>query len=134
MYENQLTALEGSQFGLENMKVQSEMMRDQINVIKTMQESNQIQKNLMKEMNADTMMDIAYDMKEMQDDMNEINEIFQESYKIDVDDTELDAELDELDFENQDKNFNMENLMAPNKKVLSKKEQDEKKLEEELFG
>ncbi len=134
MYENQLVALEGSQFGLENMKVQSEMMRDQINVIKTMQESNQIQKNLMKEMNADTMLDIAYDMKVMQEDMNEINEIFQESYKIDVDDTELDAELDELDFENQDKNFNMENLMAPNKKVLSKKEQDEKKLEEELFG
>jgi hypothetical protein len=134
MYENQLTALEGSQFGLENMKVQSEMMRDQINVIKTMQESNQIQKNLMKEMNAETMMDIAFDMKEMQDNMNEINEVFQESYKVDLDDADLDAELDELDFENQDKNFNMENLMAPNKKVLSKKEQDEKKLEDEIFG
>ena len=78
MYENQLAALEGSQFGLENMKVQSEMMRDQINVIKTMQESNQMQKNLMKEMSADNMMDIAYDMREMQDNMNEINEILED--------------------------------------------------------
>ena len=132
MYETQLSSLENSQFTLENMKIQSEMMKEQINVVKTMKESNQAQQRLMGEMNVDSMWDLAQDMRDQQDDMHEINEIFQESYKIDVDDTELDAELDELDF-NMQEGFNPIDLSKQNQKLLSKKEMDEKKLEEELL-
>lgn len=134
MYEGQLEALENSQFTIENMKVQSEMIKEQIGIVKTIKESSDCQKNLMKEMNSDTMFDIALDMREMKDDLEDMNNVFMDSYKVDVDEGELDAELDELDFENKDTNFNVDNLTAPNKKVLSKKEIDEKKLEDELLS
>ena len=132
MYENQLASLESSQFALENIKIQSDMMKDQINVMKTMKESSNLQKNMMKEMNADTMWDIAQDMREMQDEMEEVNEIFTESYRVDVDEGELDAELDELNFNMKD-DFNPISLNKPNEKLLSKKEMDEKALEDELI-
>lgn len=133
MYEGQLQNLESSQFTLESMKIQSEMMKDQISVVQTMQEANVAQKDMMKKMNAEDMFDIAMDMKDMRDEMDEMNEVFQESYKVDVSDDELDAELDELNFENKDNNFDVDILTAPNKKILSKKEADEKKLEEDLL-
>ena len=132
MYENQLASLESSQFTLENIKMQSDMMKEQMHVMKSMQDSSNIQKNLMKEMNADSMFDIAQDMREMQEDMEEINELFTESYKVDVDEGELDAELDELDFNMKD-DFNPLSLNQPNQKLLSKKEMDEKRLEDELI-
>ena len=132
MYENQLASLESSQFALENIKIQSDMMKDQINVMKTMKESSNLQKNMMKEMNADTMWDIAQDMREMQDEMEEVNEIFTESYRVEVDEGELDAELDELNFNMKD-DFNPISLNKPNEKLLSKKEMDEKALEDELI-
>ena len=132
MYENQLSSLENSQFALENIKIQSDMMKDQINVMNTIKESSNHQKTLMKDMNADTMWDIAQDMREMQDDMNEVNEIFTESYRVDVDETELDAELDELNFNMKD-DFNPIGLNNPNQKLLNKKEMDEKALEDELI-
>lgn len=132
LYENQLSSLESSQFTFETMKIQSEMMKDQMNVVKTMKETGDAQKSLMNQMNIDSMWDIAMNMREMQDDMEEMNEVFQESYKVDVDDDLLDAELDELDFNMKD-NFNPAQLSAKNQKVLSKKEIDEKQLEDELF-
>lgn len=131
MYEAQLSSLENSQFTLESMQIQSEMMNDQISVIKTIHQTSIAQQNLMKEMNVDSMHDIADYMRDMQNDMEEMTQVIQESYKIDVDDDELDAELDELDFTNKD-NFNPVELTAPNKNLLSKKERDAKQLEDEL--
>ena len=133
MYEQQLTSLEGSSFTLEGMTIQADMMKDQMTVVKSMQQSNVAAKDMMKEMNCDTMFDMALDMQEMKDDMNEMNEMFMESYQVDVDDGELDAELDELDFESQDTNFNVNNMTQPNQKLISKKEQDEKQLEKDLM-
>lgn len=132
LYENQLSNLENSQFTFETMKIQSEMMKDQMNVVRTMKETGDAQKSLMNQMNIDSMWDIAMNMREMQEDMEEMNEVFQESYKVDVDDDLLDAELDELDFNMKD-NFNPAELSAKNQKILSKKEIDEKQLEDELF-
>lgn len=133
MYEGQLQNLESSQFTLDSMKIQSEMMKDQMSVVRTMQEANNAQKSMMKEMNADDMFDIAMDMRDMKDEMDEMNEVFQETYRVDVEDDELDAELDELQFNDKDNNFDVDVLTAPNKKILSKKEADEKKLEEDLL-
>ena len=133
MYEQQIAALEGSQFTMENIQMQSDMMRDQVSILKVMQESSNAQKQLMGGMDSDAMYDMALDMKEMQSNMEEMNEIFTESYKVDMDDGDLDAELDELDFENMDKGFSVADISKPNKKVLSKKEQYEKALENELM-
>mmetsp|Transcript_33368 Transcript_33368/g.34674 ORF Transcript_33368/g.34674 Transcript_33368/m.34674 type:complete len:135 (-) Transcript_33368:41-445(-) len=134
MFEQQVQNLESSQFTLENMKIQSDMMRDQIEVVGTMKQSAQAQKQLMGEMNADTMYDMALDMQEMKSDLEEMNEVFMESYKVDIDDGELDAELDELDFDMKDTDFNVQSVNAPNQKLVSKKEMDEKKLEDELMN
>lgn len=133
MYENQISNLENSQFTLESMQMQTDMMKEQIHIMKVMHDSAQLQKGLMNTMSADTMWDIAQNMNDIRDEMEELNEVFTESYKVDVDEAELDAELDELEYNEKD-NFNPVALNAPNKKLMSKKEMDEKQLEDELFS
>lgn len=130
MYEAQLLSLEQNQFNLESMKIQSEMMKDQIGVFQTLKEVNDTQKSLMNQMNVNDMYAMSDKMLEMKDDMEEISNVFADAFRVDVDESELDAELDELDFNNQENDFEM---FKPNQKVLSKKEIDEKNLEDELL-
>ena len=86
----------------------------------------------MKGMNVDDVLDVMDDMRDVMDDQKEISEAMSRNYEIDVNDEELDQELDELDSQMR-MEFDAKDLCVPNnKKAVSQKEIDEKKLEESL--
>ena len=95
-----------------------------------------VQKELMKDMNIDTVDDMIDEMQEMQYLTEEFSEAIQRNYEIDIDDEELNQginkfilELDEIDREMKIE-LDTKALTVPNKRLISKKEQDEKELEE----
>ena len=92
----------------------------------------------MSDMNLDDIHDVMDDMRDIQDDQAEIMEAFTRNYDVDVEDSELDAgkydiilELDQLDYEMKVE-LDAKDLTVPNKRVLTKKENDELELEEML--
>lgn len=95
------------------------MLKDTVNV----------QKQMMGEMNADNVYDLMDQMREVKEDQDEINDAFTRNYDVEVEDEELDAELDELDHEMRVELDGRE-LTVPNKRIMSKKEMDEKELED----
>lgn len=96
-----------------------------------MKDTVTVQKDMMKEMNVDSVMDVMDDMRDIMDDQAEISEALQRNYDIDVGDEELDQELDELDRQMM-VDMDAKELCVPNKRVMTKREQDEKDLESML--
>jgi len=129
MYESHLANLSNTQYNVENVHIQTQMMKDNVDIMNTLKTTVNVQKDMMQNMNADSVYDLMDDMKEMQEDQAEINEAFSRNYEIDVGDEELDAELDQLDYEMRVE-LDAKDLTVPNKKVFSQKEKDEKELEE----
>lgn len=133
MYESHLNTLQGTQFNVENAQIQSQMMKDNMDIMHTLQSTVNVQKGMLKDMNADSMYDLMDDLKEIQEDQNEMNEAFTRNYEVDVGDDELDAELDELDYQMRVE-LDAKELTVPQNQnhLMSKKEQDEKELNEML--
>ena len=78
---------------------------------------------------------------ELYEDQQEINDTLARNYEIDIADDELDggnffSKLHKLELEELDQQMRMDlnanDLMVPNKRVLSQKEKDQKILEEQL--
>jgi hypothetical protein len=91
MYESHFNNLQNTQFNVENAHIQTQMMRDNMDILNTMKATVNVQKQMMGGINADSVYDIMDDMRELQEDQNEINDAFQRNYEIDIGDDELDA-------------------------------------------
>lgn len=91
MYEAHLNTLSQTQMNVECTQIQTEMMKDNMEIMTTLKGTAQIQKDMMKSMNHDDIFNIMEDMKELQYDQEEINEAFTNNYEVDVCDEELDA-------------------------------------------
>lgn len=128
MYESQLVSLGNSQYNVENAHMQTQMMRDNMDIMNTLQSTVNVQKQMMGNMNIDSVSNLMDDMKEIQDDQAELNDAFNRNYDVDVADEELDAELDELDYAMKIE-LDASDLTVPNKRIISQKEHDEKELE-----
>ena len=63
-----------------------------MDIMNTLKSTVNVQKQMMNEMNVDSMYDVMDDLGEFQEDQNEINEAFTRIYKVNVGDEELDAE------------------------------------------
>jgi len=141
MYEGHLNTLSNTQFTVESAKITSDMMRDNMDIVSTLKTVNDQQKSMMKEMNVDTVGDMMDEMRDMMEDQQEINDTLARNYEIDIADDELDggnffSKLHKLELEELDQQMRMDlnanDLMVPNKRVLSQKEKDQKILEEQL--
>lgn len=97
--------------------------------MRTLKQTNDLQKDIMKEMNVETIDDMMDEMEENKFLQEEFSDAIQRNYDVDVDEAELDDELEQLDYEMKIELDN-DKLNVPNKKVMSKKEMDEKNLEE----
>ena len=91
MYESHLNNLSATQYNVENAHLQTQMMRDNMDIMNTLKGTVQLQKQMMDGMNPDEVYNLMDDMRDLQEDQNEINEAFQRNYEIDVGDEELDA-------------------------------------------
>ncbi len=131
MYEAHLGNLQTTQYNVENAQISTEMMKDNMDIMNTMKQTVDVQKNMMKNMNVDTMYDMMDDMKDIQDQQEEMNEAMSTNYEVEVGDDELDAELDELDYQMRDE-MNTKEMNVPDRHVLSKKDADEKELNDLL--
>lgn len=106
-----------------------------------MKDTVDTQKAMMQGVSLDQMHDVMDDMRNIKEDQEELNEAMARNYDVEVDDEELDAgnniifikykELDELDHQMRI-DLDVNTLCAPNKRILSKKEEDEKELENML--
>lgn len=94
-----------------------------------MKQTTDVQKDLMKEMNLDNMDDMIDQMQEIKYAQEEFSDAIQKNYEIEVDEADLDEELEQLDYEMRVQ-LDAKELTVPSKKVLSKKEADEKELED----
>jgi len=134
MYESHINTLESTQFNVENVHLQTQMMKDNINIVSTLKQTTEYQKEVMKGMNVDNVYDIMDDMRDAMDDQKEISEALTRNYEIDVNDEELDQELDEIDAQMR-MEFDAKDLCVPGavgkQKVVSQKEKDEKVKEED---
>jgi len=83
----------------------------------------------MKEMNLDNMDDMIDQMQEIKYAQEEFSDAIQKNYEVEVDEADLDEELEQLDYEMRVQ-LDAKELTVPSKKVLSKKEADEKELED----
>jgi hypothetical protein len=97
--------------------------------MRTIKQTNDMQKQLMSEMNVDTIDDMVDEMREMKFMHEEFQEAMNRNYEIDVDDSELDDELEQLDYEMKI-DLDAKQLCVPNKRIVSQKEQDERELED----
>jgi hypothetical protein len=91
MYESHLNNLENTQFNVDNTHIQTQIMRDNMDVMNSLKSTVEVQKDMMNNMKPDEIYDILDYMKYAQEDQNEINEAFSRNYEIDVGDEELDA-------------------------------------------
>lgn len=94
-----------------------------------MKQTTDVQKDLMKEMNLDNMDDMIDQMQEIKYAQEEFSDAIQKNYEVEVDEADLDEELEQLDYEMRVQ-LDAKELTVPSKKVLSKKEADEKELED----
>ena len=91
MYEAHYTNLSSTQLNVENAHIQTQMMKDNMDVMNTLKGTVELQKNMMQGMNPDDIYSLMDNLKDMQEDQNEMNEAFTRNYEIDVGDDELDA-------------------------------------------
>ncbi len=139
MYEAHFNNMSSTQMNVENAHIQTQMMRDNMDIMNTLKGTVQVQKDMMQGMNPDEIYNLMDDMKEIQEDQNELNEAFTRNYEVDIGDEELDAgkliffylilELDELDYQMKVE-LDSNELSVPKNRIVSKKEKDEKELNE----
>jgi hypothetical protein len=91
MYEAHYSNLSSTQLNVENAHIQTQMMRDNMDVMNTLKGTVELQKDMMQGMNPDDIYNLMDNLKDMQEDQNEMNEAFTRNYEIDVGDDELDA-------------------------------------------
>lgn len=91
MYESHLNSIQNTQFNVENTHIQTQMMKDNMDILNTLKTTVTVQKQMMSNMNPDDVYNMMDDMRELQEDQNEINDAFTRNYDIDVGDDELDA-------------------------------------------
>jgi hypothetical protein len=91
MYEAQLNTLQNVQFNVENTQIQTQMMKDNLDVMQCLQGTMAVQKDMMKDMNVGDVENMMDDLRDIQEDQNEMNDAFTRNYEVDVGDEELDA-------------------------------------------
>jgi charged multivesicular body protein 5 len=91
MYEGHLNTLSSTQMTVDTASVETQIMKDNVGVMRAMKDTVNVQKDMMKECNVDSMYDVMDDMAEMKDDQAEISEAFNRNYDVEVGDDELEA-------------------------------------------
>ncbi len=91
MYDAHMNSLQSTQFNVESAHMQTQMMKDNIDIMYTLKGTVELQKDMLGAMNADDVYNLMDDMRDLQDDQNEITEAFSRNYDVDVCDDELDA-------------------------------------------
>jgi hypothetical protein len=97
--------------------------------MRTLKQTTDVQKDLMKEMNIDNVDDMIDQMQEIKYAQEEFSDAIQKNYEVEVDEADLDEELEQLDYDMRVQ-LDAKELTVPSKKVLTKKEVDEKDLED----
>ena len=90
MYSAQLQNLEQTCFCVENVTMQAEMARDNMEIVRILKQTNDVQKQMMKEMNVDTVDDMIDEMQEAKVMQEEFSDAITRNYEIDIDESELD--------------------------------------------
>ena len=90
MYQAQLENLEQTSLNVENVAMQAEIARDNMDIVRILKQTNDMQKQMMREMNVDTVDDMIDEMQEAKIIQEEFQDAIQKNYEIDVDESELD--------------------------------------------
>jgi hypothetical protein len=90
MYTAQLQNLEQTCINVENVSLQAEVARDHIDIVKILKQTNDMQKQMMKEMNVETVDDMIDEMQEAKMIQEEFSDSIQRNYDIDLEESELD--------------------------------------------
>ena len=90
MYMAQLYNLEQASMNVENVSMQVEIAKDNTDIIKTLKQTNDLQKDLMKEMNVSTFDNLIDEMQDIQYNQQEFQDVMTRNYEIDLEDNELD--------------------------------------------
>lgn len=90
MYLAQLNNLEQTSFNVENVQMQTDMVRDNMEIVKILKQTNDMQKIMMKEMNVETVDDMIDEMQEAKYVQEEFSDAIQRNYDIDIEESELD--------------------------------------------
>ena len=126
MYENHYNNLSGTQMTVDSANVECQMMKDNLEIVRAMKDTVDVQKRTMAEMGG---IDSMYDIM---DEQEEMNQEFQRNYDVDVGDEELEAELDALDYQMR-ADMDNSNMNAPQNQFGSQlKNDDEIDLEDAL--
>ena len=133
MYENHYNNLSGTQMTVDSANVECQMMKDNLDIVRAMKDTVDVQKQTLKEMGGiDSMYDIMDEMAEIKEEQEEMNQEFQRNYDVDVGDEELEAELDALDYQMR-ADMDNSNMNAPQNQFGSQvKNDDEIDLEDAL--
>ena len=133
MYENHYNNLSGTQMTVDSANVECQMMKHNLDIVRAMKDTVDVQKQTMKEMGGiDSMYDIMDEMAEIKEEQEEMNQEFQRNYDVDVGDEELEAELDALDYQMR-ADMDNSNMNAPQNQFGSQvKNDDEIDLEDAL--
>lgn len=105
--------------------------------MKTLKQTNDLQRVMMKEMNFESVDDMIDEIQEAKIAHEEFQDAIQKNYDVEVNEDELDQgmyfylnlELEQLDYDMRVE-LNSKELNVPDKKIPTKKEKDEKDLEE----
>ena len=133
MYENHYNNLSGTQMTVDSANVECQMMKDNLEIVRAMKDTVDVQKQTMKEMGGvDSMYDIMDEMAEIKEEQEEMNQEFQRNYDVDIGDEDLEAELDALDYQMR-ADMDNSNMNAPQNQFGSQiKNSDEIDLEDAL--
>ena len=133
MYENHYNNLSGTQMTVDSANVECQMMKDNLEIVRAMKDTVDVQKQTMKEMGGvDSMYDIMDEMAEIKEEQEEMNQEFQRNYDVDIGDEDLEAELDALDYQMR-ADMDNSNMNAPQNQFGSQvKNDDEIDLEDAL--
>merc|ERR1712130_1044109 len=109
MYEQQMTHYYNSQNMLNNVAFTNENIQNTIDMADALKEANTVQKQAMKNIDMDEMMDIQDEQREMMWDVQMMNEEMNRNYDCDYDEDDLDEELAEIENDMQ-----LQNMMGQN--------------------
>jgi len=90
MFTAQLHHLEQTSLNIENVSLQAEVARDNLEILRILKQTNDMQKQIMKEINVETVDDIIDEMQEANLIQEEFSDVFQRNYEIDLEESELD--------------------------------------------
>ncbi len=105
--------------------------------MRTLKQTTELQKNMMKEMNIESVDDMIDEIQETKIAQEEFSDAIQKNYEVEVDEADLDEgkefylflELEQLDYDMRVQ-MDAKELSVPSKQIQSKKEKDEKDLED----